>query len=166
VTKSSPLIGNHSLTAPRGDGEFRQTVDATRLEEGLHFLTARAYRHRTDGGPAVFSEFKRVVYIDRVPATAAVDSLRRLPSGDVEALVRSTDGTADRVHVLANVPATATEAGVLALVEEGRGKSDRIDRALFRTTLPGLAAEAAAVTLVTLEPSGTRNVQRIDVTVP
>ena len=34
VTKSSPLIGNHNLSAPRGDGEFRQTIDATRLEEG------------------------------------------------------------------------------------------------------------------------------------
>jgi hypothetical protein len=166
VTKSSPLIGNHSLTAPRGDGEFRQTIDATHLEEGLHFLTARAYRHRTDGGPAVFSEFKRVVYIDRLPASVAVDRLRRLPSGDVEALVRSPDGTADGVHVLANVAATVNDAGVLALVEEGRGKTERIDRALFRATLTGLAAGPGRLTLVTFEPSGSHNVQRVDVTVP
>src|SRR4030095_15444703 len=76
VTKSSPLIGNHNLSAARGDGEFLQTIDATRLEEGMHFLTARAYRHRPDGGPAVFNDFKRVIYIDRVPPESVVDTVR------------------------------------------------------------------------------------------
>ncbi|MGH8526261.1 MAG: hypothetical protein ACREXY_19270, partial [Gammaproteobacteria bacterium] len=62
VTKHSPLIGNHDIQARRGDGEFRQRIDASRLEEGIHFLTARAYRHRDADGPAVFSDFKKVIY--------------------------------------------------------------------------------------------------------
>lgn len=80
VTKRSPLIGNNDVNAPRGDGDFRQAIDATRLEKGLHFLTACAYRHRTDAGPAVFKDSKRVVYIDRVPPVTASAGARRLPN--------------------------------------------------------------------------------------
>jgi hypothetical protein len=166
LTRSRPLIGNHSLQAPRGDGEFRQRIDATRLEEGAHFITARAYRHRPGGGPAVFSEFKRVVYIDRRPPLADVDRMRRMSPQEVEILVRSRDGTADSVHVLPNVPSSVNDAGVLAMTKEGQGRSDRADRALFRTVVRDLAPGAARLTIVTFEPTGSRNIQRVNVTVP
>jgi alpha-amylase len=65
VTKSDPLIRNRDVNAPRGDGEFRQVIDASQLAEGLHFLTVRAYRHQPPGSPALFSEFRKVIYIDR-----------------------------------------------------------------------------------------------------
>jgi alpha-amylase len=65
VTKSDPLIRNHDVNAPRGDGEFRQVIETSRLAEGLHFLTVRAYRHQPPGSPALFSEFRKVIYIDR-----------------------------------------------------------------------------------------------------
>lgn len=61
VTKRSPLIGRHDLGAPRGDGEFRQRIDATRLSEGPHFLTVRVYRHQPAGNPAVYSELRKVI---------------------------------------------------------------------------------------------------------
>jgi len=166
VTKSRPLIGNNNVNGPRGDGEFRQAIDATRLEEGLHFLTARAYRHRTDGGPAVFRDFKKVVYIDRTPPVAAIAAARRLPGGKVQLDVASRDATADSMHVLTNVPAGLDDAGVAALVKDGRGRCARIDRALFRLELDGLAAGKATVTVVTFEMTGTRNVQRLVVQVP
>ena len=166
VTKSRPLIGNNSVNAPRGDGEFRQVIDATRLEEGLHFLTARAYRHRADGGPAVFRDFKKVVYIDRTPPVAAIAAARRLPGGRAQIDVASRDATADSVHVLTNVPAGLDDAGVAALVKDGRGRCARIDRALFRSELDGLAAGKATLTVVTFEVTGTRNVQRLVVQVP
>jgi alpha-amylase len=166
VTKRSPLVGTGGVNGPRGDGEFRQTIDATRLEEGLHFLTVRAYRHRTDGGPAVFSDFKRVVYIDRRAPVAAIESVRRVNANEVEVVVRSQDGTADTVHIMANLAATVDEAGVLALVKQGRGRADRIDRALFRMTLRDVAAGVHALTTVAFEPNGTHNVQRLDVKMP
>ena len=166
VTKSRPLIGNNSVNAPRGDGEFRQAIDAARLEEGLHFLTARAYRHRTDGGPAVFHDFKKVVYIDRTPPVAAIAGARRLPGGKVQIDLVSRDSTADSMHVLTNVPAGLDDAGVATLVKDGRGQCARIDRALFRSELDGLAAGKATVTVVTFEMTGTRNVQRLVVQVP
>ena len=61
VTKHSPLLGKDK----RGDGEFKQTVDATKLAPGVHYLTVRAYRRQTQGRPPVFSDFKKVILIDR-----------------------------------------------------------------------------------------------------
>jgi hypothetical protein len=166
VTRHRPLIGSHDLNAPRGDGEFVQTIDATRLEEGLHFLTARAYRHRRDGGPAVFSEFKRVVYLDRRRPESAVEGITRLPSGEIEVLVRSTDGTANAVHVLPGVAAGTSEVELVARAKGGEGRADRIDRALFRRAAGNLAAGTSVLTLVTFETTGTNNVQRVSVEVP
>jgi hypothetical protein len=166
VTKRSPLVGPGGVNGSRGDGEFRQAIDATRLEEGMHFLTARAYRHRTDGGPAVFSDFRRVIYVDRRPPVSAIDSVRRTNADEVEVIVRSQDGTAESVHVLPNLAAGVDDAGVLALVQQGQGRADRLDRALFRVRLRQLAAGSATLTVVAFEPSGTRSVQRINVTVP
>ncbi|MEO1998412.1 MAG: efflux RND transporter permease subunit, partial [Planctomycetaceae bacterium] len=72
--KSSPLIGPNGLgdSEWNGDGEFLQTIDLTQLEEGTHFLESRAFRHRTDGGPAVFSSFKKVFYVDRLAPDSRV----------------------------------------------------------------------------------------------
>lgn len=55
--KRSPLTNG-------GDGEFIQTVDTTKLAPGLHFLEVRAFRRRTDGGPAVYGSFKKVFRVD------------------------------------------------------------------------------------------------------
>lgn len=63
LDKSSPLIGSGGA---RGDGEFIQTVDATRLEPGIHFIEALAFRQRPGGGgPAIYSSFKEVILIER-----------------------------------------------------------------------------------------------------
>lgn len=64
-TKHSPLIGSGGINGQRGDGEFTQTIDATKLAEGIHFIEVRAFRHRTDNGPAVFSRFTKAIKIER-----------------------------------------------------------------------------------------------------
>ena len=43
LTKKSPLWGG-------GDGEYIQNVDTSKLSEGYHYITVRAYRHRDEGG--------------------------------------------------------------------------------------------------------------------
>jgi hypothetical protein len=58
--KSSPLIA-----AEPGDGEFIQTIDATRLDPGVHFIEARAFRHRPPGSPAIYSGFRKAILIER-----------------------------------------------------------------------------------------------------
>jgi len=164
-TRSSPLIGAGGLGAPRGDGEFRQRVDATRLEEGIHFITVRAWRHRSDGGPAVYKDFKRVVYVDRLPPGSRVESARSVPGG-IDVDVRSTDGTAERVHVFVDLPPGMSRQAIMARVDQGEGLLDRVDRNLFRTRLAGVKGGNHTLTVATIEPSGTRNLQREAVTVP
>jgi glycosidase len=161
--KSSPLIGPQGLGGPRGDGEFLQTIDTTALEEGYHFLDARAFRHRTDNGPAVFSSFKKVIYVDRLPPVSRVDDFVPFQPGrnqDRDLVVRSVDQTADTVHVLLNLPAATTDAQVLALVGPGNRMS-QIDRDLFKYGFFDIKNGNNVATVVTIEPTGTYNVQRI-----
>ena len=165
-TTRRPLVGA-SLDAPRGDGVFVQRIDATRLEEGVHFLTARAYRHRPDAGPAVFRDFRRVIYVDRRPPPVAIERAARVPaSSDADVFVRSVDATADSVHVFAALPSTITDVQIVTMVNEGKGRADRIDRGLFKTRVRAAGAGPHQFTIVALEPSGTRSIQRLSVAVP
>ena len=59
-SKSSPLVG----WSGKNDGEFLHTLNARTLGPGYHYIEARAFRHRTDGGPAVYSSFRRVVFVE------------------------------------------------------------------------------------------------------
>jgi glycosidase len=165
LDKSSPLIGQGGINGPRGDGEFRQVVDATKLEEGLHFITVRAWRHRTDGGPAVFSDFKRVIYVDRLPPSSVVDSVRA-SSGGVDLDVRSQDGTANSIHCLIDLPDDASEAAILERVSRNEGAMDRVDRDLFRLRAQAVQSGSHKIAIVTFEPTGRRSIRRESIVIP
>ena len=161
--KSSPLIGPEGLDGPRGDGEFLQTIDATQLAEGPHFLEARAFRHRSDGGPAVFSSFKQSLYVDRLPPQTAVDSW--LPEDDTatthrDLVGRSIDLTADNMHLFLNLPAGETETEILDRVAAGEGATGRIDRDRFQRGFADVPHGNSVATIVAFEPTGTWNIQR------
>ena len=134
-------------------------MDTSKLEEGIHFITVRAWRHRTDGGPAVYSDFKRVIYVDRSPPVSRVASVRPA-GGGVDVDVRSTDGTAESMHAFVDLPAATSEQAILARIGQGEGRLDRVDRDLFRAHLGNLASGPHVLTIVTFEPTGTRNIQR------
>jgi len=167
TTKSRPLIGNHDPQAPRGDGEFRQIINAARLEEGMHFITVRAYRHRAAGSPAVFSDFKTAIYVDRKPPESEFERFGPAGNGGLtEVWIRSSDLTADAVHVFANVAAGTTDAQILAMTGNGGGRLDRIDTALFKGSIQNLHAGPNVLTVVTFERTGNRNIQRVNETLP
>ena len=164
-TKSSPLIGSQGLSGPRGDGEFLQVVDTTQLEEGYHYITARAFRHRTDNGPPVFSEWKKVVYVDREKPVSSYDSNTPITSGGTtqyenrDFFFRSNDQTADNMHVFRNLPAAMTDEEILALVSSA-SQADAWDRDLFKKYFDGLTNGNQVFTVVTYEVTGTSNIQR------
>jgi hypothetical protein len=145
-----------------GNGTYAQTIDATRLSEGMHYLTVRAFRHREDGGPAIFTDWKESVYVDRLKPVSAVESFSPAVAGVNEnrhLKVRSTDQTADNVHVLLDLGAGLSDTEVLALIGSG-SQADKLDRDLFQKYLAGLTHGNHAVTVVTYEMTGTYNVQR------
>jgi len=146
-----------------GDGRYEQLIDATQLSEGEHYVTARAFRHRDDGGPAVFSDFREVLYVDRLPPESGVSEVRPVNtagSGDRDVLVESLDLTADGVHVFANLPATVTDDAIIAMAEAGQGLSERVDIGLFKTFFPAMPSGNNVLTVVSFEVTGNRNVQR------
>ncbi|MFM7243151.1 MAG: autotransporter-associated beta strand repeat-containing protein, partial [Planctomycetaceae bacterium] len=146
-----------------GNGLYEQAVDATLLSEGMNFLTVRAYRQRSDGGPAVYSDFKQVLYVDRLKPEAAFDQFVPFAGGvgNNDVWLKSTDGTADRVNVFQNIPATTTDATIMAWVNAGQGSTDKIDRDIFKTGFFGVPNGNNTYTVVTREITGTVNIQRL-----
>ncbi len=150
VDKNSPL-------ALGGDGEFRQTVDTTGLAEGVNFVEARAFRQRDDGGPAVYTPFKKVLYVDRLKPESGIDSIDEIDGDSRRFMVESIDGTADSVHVFLNLPVNADP---LSLVS-GSNKAGQVDRDLFAYGFDGLKNGNHVLTIVTYEITGNVNVQRL-----
>ena len=161
--KSSPLIGTNGIDGERGDGEFLQTIDATHLDEGIHFLEARAFRHRTDNGPSVFSDFKQSIYIDRLPPESEIASFHARVDGVNENRslhIRSTDQTANSVHVFLDLPSGLTDESIIAMVQQGNGTTTQIDRDLFKQDLEDVTHGNHVVTVATFEITGNVNIQR------
>jgi hypothetical protein len=148
VTKHSPLVGG-------GDGEYIQTVNAAQLSEGYHYLTARAFRHRTDGGPAVFTDFRKVVYVDRFRPTFT-SQIVAASSGSPSArdvLVTSTDKTASGVTVLYNNGGGLTLDQTANAGEGAQQPSGTYDRDLFRYGVTSLKNGNNVFTIITYEAS-------------
>src|SRR6185436_15740535 len=55
-------------------GTYAETVSTTNLSEGYHYITARAFRHRQGGDPAIYQDFKKVVYVDRFRPVSSIES--------------------------------------------------------------------------------------------
>ncbi|MBN2022379.1 MAG: hypothetical protein JW809_06250 [Pirellulales bacterium] len=147
-----------------GAGLYRQTIDATALAEGTHYVTVRAFRHRADGGPAVYEDFKSAVYVDRLPPVAGIRELvpvNAADSGDRDVFVASLDQTAERIHVFADLAAATTDAEILALAGQGAGVTEQVDLDLFKAYFAGLGTGNHVFTLVAFEPTGNANVQRL-----
>ena len=165
-TRTPGYIYSGGTNIGTGTGTYAQTVDATQLSEGRHFITVRSFRHRNagtggDGGPAVFNDFKRVVYIDRVAPESEIVSFD--PWGgapeDLDLVVGSVDNTANEVHVLMNLPATKTESEILAMVNAGNTAS-AVGGGQFKHGINNVVEGNHVATIVMIEPTGSYTVRR------
>ncbi|WP_210420957.1 dockerin type I domain-containing protein [Lacipirellula limnantheis] len=153
-----------------GAGMYSQTIDASALSEGRHYLTVRAFRHRDaatggDGGPAVFTDFTRTIYVDRLPPEAAVVSFAPFASSPAtlqnrDLVVRSADGTADNMHFFLDLPANMSNAQIMQMVQNGQGDAADYDRDSFISGYFGVRTGNHVATVVTFEPTGRSNIQR------
>ena len=163
LDKASPRVGPGGLGDTGGDGEFLQTIDTSVLSEGTHFLEVRAFRHRTDGGPAIFSDFKESIYVDRLPPESEVLSFDPYTTGvneNRDLVVRSIDQTADNAHVFLNLPAGLTDGEVLQMVA-GENQARKRDRDQFIYGFLNVPHGNNVATIVSYEPTGNVNVQRV-----
>jgi alpha-amylase len=170
VTPGSVVYGFEEFTSVRNPGYFAadghglyvQQIDASQLPEGYNYVTVRAFRHRGDGGVPVFTDFRKVIYIDRLPPESAVESFEPWTggtSGNRDLIVRSVDQTADNIHVFLNLAAAVSDEDVLAMVGEGN-RAGRWDRDLWKYAFFDLEHGNHAVTVVTYEITGNFNIQR------
>ena len=159
---SSPLVGPDGVEGTRGSGEFRQTIDMSGLDEGMHFVEARAFRHRTDGGQPVYTEFRETIYLDRLPPDSAVLSFQPYTEGvneNRDLVIQSVDKTANNVHVFLDLPSGKTDSQILAMVNEVN-QARKIDRDQFVYGFDNLTHGNHVATVVSYERTGNVNVQR------
>ncbi|MBX7105069.1 MAG: hypothetical protein K1X57_13370 [Gemmataceae bacterium] len=156
VTTKSPGFGS-----PTGNGQYVQTIDATQLSEGVHYITVRAFRRRTSG-PAIYTDFRTAVFINRSKAASPVESFAPIVSGVNEnrrVVVRNADLTANNVHVFLNLPPALSDAQVIAQVG-GASQSNQVDRDQWWKDFNAVGSGNHVITVVTYERDGSTTVQR------
>jgi len=168
-TRIPGYINDGGTNVGTGFGTYEQVIDTTGLAEGRHFITVRAFRHRDDGGPPVFTDFKRVIYVDRLPPEAEVVSFEPFASNpsqlqNRDLIVRSTDQTADNMHIFLDLPAGLSDAQVLSMALGGQNDAGSYDVDSWVYGFTGVRTGNHVATVVTFEPTfdGTHgfNVQR------
>ena len=170
TTPNTPQYGFENFTGTHspgwfnvnGSGTYAQTLDATQLADGYHYITVRAFRHREDGGPGIFTDFKQVIYLDRNKPISIVTSLSPIVAGinqNQRLTVDSVDQLADNVHVFFDKPASLTDTQVLALVGSG-SQSNQLDTYTWTKDMTALTSGNHVATVVTYKPDGNYNVQR------
>jgi hypothetical protein len=172
VTPGSVRYGFESFTTvnspgysnANGNGQYSQTIDTTQFSEGYHYLEARVFRQRSDGGPEIYAPFTRTLYIDRLPAISAVDSFAPTSGGAGNSTsrtvqVRSVDLTANNIHVFLNLGAALSDAQIIAMVN-GNSQGTQLDRDLWKKDLTNVPSGNNVITTVSYEISGRYSIQR------
>lgn len=147
VTQNQPLYNTSNSS-----GLYRQSIDATRLEEGLNYVSVLAFRHRNANDAPLFREWRQGIYIDRLPPAVALDNPSPLDSGTTQHRfdIRALDRTITAVHVILNPPPTQDPL-TLATLSNLASQEDRFD--WFRTIL-GLSEGDNTLLVIAFEESG------------
>jgi glycosidase len=157
--------GGNGGNAGTGTGTYAQTIDTSLLSEGRHYITARAFRHRSDGGPAIYTDFRETIYVDRLPPESAVVSFEPFASQPTatenrDLVVRSIDQTADNMHFFLDLAPNVSDAQIMAMVNNGVGDAGEYDRDRFVFGYFGVETGNHVATVVTFEPTGNSSIQR------
>jgi len=159
VTQNSPGTSN-SLS---GTGVYRQSVNASLLGEGYHYLTIRAFRQQGASETQVYRDIRKTIYVDLLDPVSAVDSTAQFVDQSLDTTrdlrIKSLDKTADRVHVLFDLPASLSNTQVLSLINAGT-LSQQIDSDLFGRQVTNVGSGNHTITSVTYEVTGRLSVQR------
>jgi hypothetical protein len=145
-----------------GNGQYVQTINVSKLSDGMHYITVRAFRHRNAGEPPIFTDFREALYVDHHPANSAVVSFNPIVNGineNRQVTIQSVDQLADKVYVFLDLPAALTDAQVIALIGSG-SQASQTDRDLFTKNFYGLTNGNHVLTVVTVKLDGQATVRR------
>jgi hypothetical protein len=106
----------------------------------------------------VFTDFKRTIYVDRVPPEAAIVSFDPYASAPLnpnnrDLIVESTDHTANNMHIFLDLPAGLTNAQVLAMALGGQNDASEYDRDQWVKGFTNVTTGNHVTTVVTFEPT-------------
>ncbi len=163
-------IMNPGFGSVDGNGLYEQTIDATQLSEGRHYLTGRVYRHRNaatggDGGPAVFTDFREVVYVDLLPPEVELVSFEPFESdpstlNNRDFIAKSSDGTANAMHFFLAEPASVSNTELTQRALNGEDVAGEYDADQWVRGYTNLPSGNHVVSVVTFEPTGNSSVTR------
>lgn len=156
LTVNLPLFNSGNSS-----GLYRQVIDATQMEEGLHYLSVIAFRHRNPGTTPIFRDERKVIYIDREPpAVELVQAGQTLTDPRPEFTVLASDRTTNEVHIFVDVP-SETDPIDLILPTTSIPRYDRFE---WRRVLdPTLSHGFHEISVVAFEDSGNVRVLREDI---
>lgn len=154
------------LRSPRatgGTGTYKLTIDASTLEEGLHFLETVAFLPRPPGSPAAYSSKRSVIYIDRVPPPVTLLYPSTTGTSDVQSqsytvVAQCPDFTADSMHIFFDLPPSYDFVGNV----NSSNRMTRVDRNEFRYTWNSITPGTHSITIVAFEPTGNHSVTRFE----
>jgi glycosidase len=155
VTQRAPLAGTTNT-----QGLYRQTIDATRLEEGVNYVSVVAFRKRNSIEGPLFRDFRTAVYVDRLAPTVSLTSPCPLPEGTTSFnfSVTTSDRTVTKVHLIPNPPSVADP---LTLANTGN-QAGRLDRWQYVAPASGLVPGVNQLLVIAFEESGRGSYQYID----
>ncbi|MFA6044135.1 MAG: alpha-amylase family glycosyl hydrolase [Phycisphaerales bacterium] len=147
VTQRQPLYNTVNT-----QGVYRQSIDATRLDDGMHYVSVVAFRHRNAAESPIFREFRVPIYVDRADPQASLLNPSPLALGTVQYqfAARAADRTVSRVHLILNPASTGNPLSLA----NNNNLSTQIDRFDWTRTLTGLQAGPNTVLLCAFEDSG------------
>lgn len=150
VTVNDPLYASGGST-----GQYAQAITAAQLDEGLHYLSVIAFRHRPATSDPLFREFRQVFYVDRVgPAVELVNPPTILDADSATFRVRALDATTSSVHTYVDLPGGSDPVAMA----DGSNAAEQRDRFVWRATHGGLSGGRHTLTVAALEPSGNATV--------
>ena len=140
------------MSTPNRQGRYEQVIDATRLEEGFHYISVIAFRQRPAGSGPLFTEKREVVYIDRLPPVVElIDASAPFPIDRPSFRYRTPDRTVDRLHTFLNLPPGTDPVPLVSTLNAARPHDrEELRRTFDEAMVPG----SNTITAVAIEHSG------------
>jgi hypothetical protein len=151
--------GYYANNGAGGNGNYAQNISTGQLGQGYHYITVEAFTHRTDGGPAIYTDWKQTIYVDLAPPNSAPTSFASTSYQQWTLNVTSVDGLANSVHTFLDLPLGMTNAQILSDIGSSN-QATQEDTNLWQSTYSNLNSGNHTVTVVSYKPDGTYNIQR------